>query len=435
MNIKSIIDTALSYKVSYLVAIALGSFIGVYTPEYAEAMGPVADIFMNIVKMCVLPIVVTSISLSVAHFMLKKLPHSILRISTIMVITLITCSVLGSSIALLLQPGANIDPSSSEVVKELLESASQSRMTLDEPLEARLTTGAIQVILGAIPSNIFNALASNSIFQVIIFSLIFGFALGKFSEYDSHIMELFRQTLEVFTSLFETLIFYFPLVLVLLLAKAIAEVGPHILVTLGSFVLKFYVAVLILFIISTLVIVIRTKTGLGTVLQIMRDPIIISLASGSSPASLPSSILSMERFNFDPNLVKLFIPLGAVMAQFGQILYFGFCAIFALQLYGIDLSLVQYIVLSLVIVLAGLSTAGQGGEISLNSLAIVLTPIGIPLSGMLPLLHAVDPIINPLRTLGVVYTNCAALTLIDKPQGGILSGEEVRSMEEAEAKE
>src|SRR3990167_5141344 len=194
MNIKSIIDTALSYKVSCLVAIALGSLIGVYTREDAEAMGPVADIFMNIVKMCVLPIVVTSISLSVAHFMLKKLPHSILRISTIMVITLITCSVLGSSIALLLQPGANIDPSSGEVVKELLESASQSRMTLDEPLEARLTTGAIQVILGAIPSNIFNALASNSIFQVIIFSLIFGFALGKFSEYDSHIMELFRQT-------------------------------------------------------------------------------------------------------------------------------------------------------------------------------------------------------------------------------------------------
>lgn len=435
MNLKRILDTALSYRVSFLFAIGFGTLLGVYFPQYGKAAGELGDIYTNILKMCVLPIVVTSISLSVAHFMLKKLPHSVLRISLIMSMTLVACSLVGSGTALFLKPGVNIDPGTSEVVKELVESSSHKVMGLDEPLEERLTIGAVQFIMGAIPSNIFNALSSNSIFQVIIFALIFGFALGRFSEYDSHIMELMRQTLEVFTSLFETLIFYFPIILVMLLGRDIAEIGPNILITLGGFVTKFYVAVVILFTISTFIIVIRTGASIGTVLQLMRDPIIISLASGSSTASLPSSILSMQRFNYDENLVKLFIPLGAVVAQFGQILYFAFCTIFALQLYGIDLSVIQFATLILVIVLAGLSTAGQSGELSLNALAVVLTPIGIPLSGMLPLLHAVDPLVNPLRTLGIVYTNCAALTLIDKPQGGILSSEEVHEISAEEAKD
>jgi proton glutamate symport protein len=432
MSLKTILKKTVENKLSFLAALVIGTLIGTYLPSFGKPLGDIGDLFVNILKMCVLPIVITSISLSIAHFMLSKINQSVVKILLIMSLALVVCSVIGAGTAHFLKPGSHIDPSRSEAVKKLVDDAAQTQLAIDEPLEVRLSSGTLEILLNVIPSNIFGALASNSILQIIIFSIIFGIALGSFSDKESHLINLIRQVLEIFTEIFEAIAHFFPLILMLLLARDIAEVGPDILITMGSFVAKFYVAVLILFIICSIIITVRTRTSYLQSFAIMQNPIIIALATQSSAAAIPPSITAMRRFNFDDNLIKLLIPLGSIIGRFGNILYFGFCAVFALQLYGIDLSPLQFVLVLGITIIAGIATAGQSGELSLSALAIVLTPVGIPITGILPLLQAVDTLVNPARTLSIVHTNCAALALITKPHGPPRSLEEVQSEEQEE---
>jgi proton glutamate symport protein len=221
---------------------------------------------------------------------------------------------------------------------------------------------------------------------------------------------------------------------VLTVAHDTAEIGPNTLVGMGSFLAKYFAGAGVMFIIATMVIKLRTRATFMQLFEIMRDPIIISLATQNTTAAIPSSIQSLQRFGYEKNLVQLLIPIGSIIARFGTVLYFGFCAVFALQLYGIQPGASEIVLLALITIFAGLATAGQTGPLTMTALAVVLTPIGIPVSGILPMLLTIDALADPIRTLTNTYTNCAATSLIGKPIGPLLTIEQLERDETAEAK-
>ena len=135
---------------------------------------------------------------------------------------------------------------------------------------------------------------------------------------------------------------------------------------------------------------------------------------------------------YDENLVQLLVPLGAMIARFGNIMYFGFCAIFAFQLYGVEVGFIDFILISMISILAGWSTAAQAGILSLAGISFILEPAGIPITGILVILAAADIIIDPIRTVSVIHTNCAAIAWIGKPLGSVLSKQEVEQEEKIE---
>lgn len=416
MNLKHVIKQTLDNKLSFLGGAIIGIAIGLIQPSWGEPMGHVGDIFIDILKMCVMPIVIGSISLSIAHLLHRKITQRTNNIPLILLSIFLICSFIGTTSAILLQPGTNIDSSSSPHLKEVLDNSAQSTKSLDAPIELNLSSGFIELIFKAFPDNIFAALSTNNLLQIVVFSIIFGIALGRFSEHDAHIMYLTKQILEIFSNIFEEIIKFFPVILILLLAKEASVVGFDLIIAMGSFITKFYMAFIFLFILSTIVIKIRTKTSFYLTLKTMFNPNLIAFATRSSNASIPSSMNAMQSFNYDRSLIQLLIPLGSIIGRFGYILYFGFCTIFALQLYSIDLSLMDYILVIMITILAGISTTGQEeGTLALSSLAVVLAPIGIPIAGILPLLFAVDFFIDPFRTMTTVNTNCAALTLMGSP--------------------
>ena len=179
---------------------------------------------------------------------------------------------------------------------------------------------------------------------------------------------------------------------------------------------------------------VRTKTSFSQWYNIIKDPLIVAIATQSSVASIPTSINAMKRFNYDPKFVQLIIPLGSLIGRYGVILYFGFCAIFATQIYSLELSWSDYVLIMFVAVLAGVSTSGQSSTLGLSSLSLILTPLGIPFESIQPLLIAVDAFVDPARSFTIVHTSCVIVSLVDQPRGKPLSLEEVFAAEQVPIK-
>lgn len=427
MSFIRFIKIILDHKLSFLGAAIIGIAIGIYAPELGTPMGYVSEITIDLMKMCVLPIVLTSVTLSVAHFTSSITDQKVSKLLSIMIVVLLFCSIAGMLGALVLEPGKNIDSSSSPSLQQAVEDSALSVRGITDSLSNKIGTSFIDILLNLIPNNIFGALAQNSILQVIIFSLIFGVALGKFSNENSSINSLIEQTLDVFNKIFSSITYIFPIILIFALAKESSQLGPATWLGMGKFIIFFYITAFSLFTIMSILMIVKTKTSFMEWLHIMRETIIIAIATQSSTASIPPSIIALKRFNYDTHLVQLLIPLGSIIGRFGNIFYFGFCTIFAIQLYDIDLRFFDYILIAFLTILAGVSTTGQTGPTSLAALSLVLTPISIPFSGIYAILSAVDILIDPIRTLTIVHTNCAAVALMGKPLGRPLSLEEVEN--------
>jgi ABC-type amino acid transport substrate-binding protein len=148
-------------------------------------------------------------------------------------------------------------------------------------------------------------------------------------------------------------------------------------------------------------------------LKSLLDPIIISLVTRSSFATLPSAIKSLSQdLGYYERSTNLFFSLGTTLGRFGNILYFSIAAIFVAQLYGAELGIMQYGILALGSLLAGVATAGASGIATLNLMSIVLTPLSLPFEAVIIIFIAIDTIADPMRTMLIVLTNMAANTLI-----------------------
>ncbi len=413
-NEPSFIRRTLRSPFSLFGGIILGLVTGVYFPDFGVSVGPFGDVFLNIMKMCIIPIIITSISLSISELLRSKTGYSMTRIiSTIFLVALISSSI-GVSVSYFSEPGKGLDPTSSATLKEVVDSASRVERALDEPIEPRTQKNFLHIVLNAFPNNIFESLSENKTFQIVIFSIIFGIAVAFILEsYQKVIRPLLEATMDVFQKIFEGITLGLPIAVFCLMARDATEIGVDTLVGMASFVWKFYIAFFILFTLASIVIMRRTRTGLGESFSTLKVPLTIALATQSSVAAIPAAIRALrEGFRLNKQLTNMLVPLGTVVGRYGNGLYFGFATLFVTQLYGVDLSIGDLAFVTIMCLLAGVSTAGATGVLTLGLLIIVLEPLGLPISAVLVLFIAVDPIIDPARTLLNVYTNCAVVSMV-----------------------
>lgn len=412
MKIKEYTLRALKSPFGILGGVVLGISAGLYSPSLGQSLGPVGDVFLNLMKMCILPIVITSISLSLAQFLSAKTKVSIFKMLLIFAAIVLISGAIGAGTAIVTTPGKGIDPTSSETLKEVVDKASMTERALNEPVVPKLEKGIFAFLLNAIPQNIFAALAENQTFQIIIFSVIFGVALGVFTQPDNPLMSILDTVYVIFVKIFNVIILLLPIAIFCLMARDATVIGTDMLIGMAGFIAKFYTAFFILFVLSAVIIIIRTQTSLVKSMNIMQYPIFIALATHSSIAAIPAAINSMREFGIDKSLTNMLIPLGTVLGRYGNIMYFSFAAIFVTQLYNIPLGFMEYIYIVVISAFAGIATAGQTGTLTLPLFGIILEPLGVPVSAVLVLFLAIDPIIDLGRTLINVYTNCAIVTMI-----------------------
>lgn len=276
-----------------------------------------------------------------------------------------------------------------------------------------------------VPSNIFNALSNGYTIKILFFSILFGVAIGSLQKQTSdHICITFDAIYNSFSRLVSWLMYLFPLGICGLLAATLSKIGFDALIAMVKFVPVVILTFVIWFLIMCVIMQLRTGSFIMP-LKALKEPIIISLSTSNTMASLPSALTAMHKeLGYDKQKIDLLIPLTFTLCRIGPTLYFSLATMFVVQVYNLDMTIGVFALVIFGSVLAGTATAGSSGVSLLTMLGIVSGPLGLPLDAVLILFVVIDPIIAPFRVLAIVHSSCALISIIFPKKNTITTGEE-----------
>ncbi len=414
------IGKILKNPITILICVILGILFGFYEKEAALSWGVIGDVYLNLFQMTVIPILVTSIVASLAQLMKDANARAhILKILLVFMIMLTAVSIFGTVMGTSARPGKDLGESTTAVLDKIIKSStdtSKDEMALygDSTDTGAKKSSLVEFFVNIVPSNIFYSFSNGVILQLVFFSIIFGVALGFLQEdMSGRLINGVTSLKDTFQKLISWTMYGLPIGLVFLMGKQIAQVGVEILLAMVKFIIVFYIAGLIAMLVCTIIIWIRSGIkNPATVLKKVMDPIIICFATRNSFASLPSSVTALKGLNFGENMVDLVFPLGVTVLRFGNIMYFALASCFVAQIYNATLSFSSLLLIVVGALLAGTATAGASGLLTLPMISLILDPLGLPVESILVVFMAIDSLIDPMRTLLIVYVNIATTALV-----------------------
>ena len=396
-----------------LTALVLGIIVGAVLhnqPDNREwlvtnVLSPAGDIFIHLIKMIVVPIVISSLIVGIAGVGdAKKLGR--IGVKTILYFEVITtiAIVVGITLANVFQPGTGIDMSTLATVD----------ISKYEATTAEVQGGPhslVTTILSLIPQNIFASMAKGDMLPIIFFSVLFGLGLSSLpSEQRDPLVNLFRGISEAMFKVTHMIMRYAPVGVFALIAVTIANFGFASLWPLAKLVMLVYAAILFFAFVVLGGVARFCKLRITTLMRILKDELILSYSTSSSETVLPRIMEKMEAYGAPKAITSFVVPTGYSFNLDGSTLYQSIAAIFIAQLYGINLSLTDEIVLVLTLMVTSKGIAGVPG-VSFVVLLATLGSVGIPLEG-LAFIAGVDRIMDMARTALNVVGNALAVLVI-----------------------
>ncbi|MCP4778710.1 MAG: dicarboxylate/amino acid:cation symporter [Planctomycetaceae bacterium] len=216
----------------------------------------------------------------------------------------------------------------------------------------------------------------------------------------------------VFQSIIQAVITLLPIGIFLIFSSQSSKLSLDTVFLMVGFVGAYFLGAAIFIILSTLIIWRRSQVSVWQSIKYLKDALILIVSTQNSLVTVPYAVSGLRKIGFDRDVTGLTVPLGFALCKYGSVLYFSMASIFIAQFYGTVLTFETYAIIAVGSVLAGLSSAGATGLAVIPLISIVLEPVGLPLGAMLVLFYAVDPVLDPIRSLLIVYPGCAATALI-----------------------
>lgn len=386
-----------------LAAMVAGIVVGVAMGDAAAMFKPLGDVFIQLIKMLVVPLVAVSIISGAATLGGSR---SAGRIGVVSIGYIIVTTFVAVGIAivagLIFQPGAGL---SSEGISLL---SSQPKTSDDVPEMTFWGT-----IIDMIPANPIEALASGNILQIIIFGLFLGFGIAAIApEKREKIVNGLNYVLEALIWCIGKVMWVAPLGVFGLMADATGTFGFSILVKVANLLWVDLLAVAVMgLLLYPLTIKLISCVPLNEFFRNMVRPQIIAFSTASSMATLPLTMKACDDMGISKQTSGFVVPLGATINMSGNAIYYTLVAMFFAQFYGIELGMGQYIAIA---VTASLGSIGQAGVPGPTLLVVaVLAAAKIPIEG-LPLLYALDRIFDMIRTVLNVTGDAACAAVTDR---------------------
>ena len=388
--------------IQVVIAMIVGTVVGAMMGESATMFAPLGAIFINLIKMLVIPLVAVAL-ISGAAGLGNSSSAGKVGITTLGYFAL--TSALAVALALIMgevfEPGRGIDVSG---VEGMFSSEYASKGELP-------TFWA--TITGMIPTNVFQSLNEANILQILVFCLFFGIAISKQAkEKREPIINGVNAIVDAMVWMINKVMIIAPLGVFGLMAEAVGTFGFGALMVVFKLFVVYVAAILVFgFVAYPLMIQIFTKTSAKKFLTAMKKPQAVALSTASSMATLPVTMDTVENELGVRNSTASFVlPLGATINMSGNAIYYGLVAIFFAQLFNIDLGMGAYIA---IIVTSTLGAVGQAGVPGPSFLVVaVLLAAGIPIEG-LPLLFALDRIFDMIRTALNITGDAACAVIVD----------------------
>ncbi len=367
---------------------------------YLKSFGLLSSIFLNLIKMLVAPLILSTIVVGIAHMgdstALGRIGFR--AISWFIVASLISIG-LGLLMVNFFQPGVGVDVSAATAA------------TVGEVAKLDF----FDFVLHIFPKNVFDAMATNNILQILVFSLFAGVALSALGEKGAALVRGAEALAEMMLQITGYVMRFAPFAVFGALAKVVASSGLGILATYVELVTEFYLSLALLWTILLTVGGLFLGKRIFTLIRYIREPMMIAFSTASSEAALPKLFEQLDRFGVPRRISGFMLPLGYSFNLDGSMMYMSFATLFIAQAYGIDLSIGTQIAILLTLMISSKGVAAVP-RASLVVITGTLAMFGLPVEGV-ALILAIDQFLDMGRTATNVVGNAVATSVITKWEG------------------
>lgn len=393
-----------SLYIQVLVAITIGVLVGHFYPHTGEAMKPLGEGFIKLIKMIIAPVIFCTVVLGIAGMEdMKKVGKTgglaLLYFEVVSTLAL----VVGLVLVNVLQPGAgmNVDVSTIDT-KNIAAYTNPEKMG-----------GITEYLMNIIPNSMVDAFAKGDVLQVLLISVLFGFALHKFGGRGTLIFDFIEKISHVLFSVVGTIMKVAPIGAFGAMAFTIGKYGVGSLLSLGKLMGTFYLTCLI-FIFVVLGIITRLHGfSVWKFVKYIKEELLIVLGTSSSESVLPRMLVKMEKLGAKKTVVGLVIPTGYSFNLDGTAIYLTMAAVFIAQATNTPMTLVQELTLLAVLLLTSKGAAGITGS-GFIVLAATLSAVGhVPVAG-LALILGIDRFMSEARALTNTVGNGVATLIVAK---------------------
>ena len=398
-----------SLYLQVIVAIVLGVLMGYFYPSAGEAMKPLGDGFIKLIKMIIAPIIFCTVVVGIAGMEdMKKVGKTgglaLLYFEVVSSIAL----VVGLVIINLVKPGEgmNIDPSTLDT-KGIAAYTGPGKMS-----------STTDFLLNIIPSTVVDAFAKGEILQVLFIAVLFGFALHRFGGRGTLVFDFIEKLSHVLFGIVGTIMRVAPIGAFGAMAFTIGKYGVGSLVSLGALMATFY-ATCLFFIFVVLGLIARFHGfSIWRFIRYIKEELLIVLGTSSSETVLPRMMVKMENLGARKSVVGLVIPTGYSFNLDGTSIYLTMASVFIAQATNTPMTLGQQITLLLVLLLTSKGAAGVTGS-GFIVLAATLSAVGhVPVAG-LALILGIDRFMSEARALTNLIGNGVATLVVARWTGDL----------------
>jgi Na+/H+-dicarboxylate symporter len=395
-----------------LIAMVLGILVGyachILWPDPKTAntiagyISLFTDIFLRLIKMIIAPLVFSTLVVGVAHMGDTK---AIGRIGVKAMAWFVGASLVsllvGMILVNLLRPGDNLNlPIPDADASTNLKVASLSMK---------------EFVAHLVPRSVVEAMATNEILQIVVFSLFFGVACASLGERARLLIDGIEQLSEAILTITGYIMALAPIAVFASMAAIVTTQGLGILVTYGKFIVQFYFGLAILWCLLIAVGALIFGRHSLRLISLIREPFLLAFSTASSEAAYPKTMEQLEKFPISKKIISFVLPMGYSFNLDGSMMYCTFATLFIAQAYNIELSMGEQITMLLLLMLTSKGMAGVP-RASLVVIAATLVSFGIPEAGLL-LIIGIDQFLDMGRSATNVLGNTLATAVVAKWEG------------------
>ena len=401
----------MNLSIKIFIALVLSIVVGLIAGESSLPfinwwIAPIGTMFINLIKMMIVPVVFFSLVVGMTSLGdTKKLGRIGAKTVVLYLVTTAVAILIGFGIAGIVSPGTGLS------------------LTSDAAVKVKEAPGLMQVLVAMIPANPIDAMAKAQILPVIVFSLFVGIGIVHVGgERAQLLMKFFDAAAEVSYKIIGIVMQFAPIGVFALLLPVVAKNGPAVLLPLMSVIGCVAIGCVIhaVVVYSSLARIWGGHTPLEF-FRGMSEAMMIAFTTCSSAAALPVNMKNcQEKLGVSREVSSFVLPLGATINMDGTALYMGVCSLFIANVFGIDLTMGQMLMIILTGTLASIGTAGVPGA-GLIMLAMVLQTAGLPLEG-LALVAGIDRVLDMFRTCLNITGDGAVTIVMDQEEKKYDSG-------------
>lgn len=356
----------------------------------------VGKIFINAIKMMVVPLVFVSLVVGASSMGdIKKLGRVGGKIMGLYLITTAAAITLAISLAVLINPGLGLD----------MSSLAKGEYTIKDPVPL------VDVFSNMVPTNPIQSMANADMLQIIVFAILFGTAMTLVGARSIKVREFFEEINDINLKVVEMIMTFAPYGVFALMAKTFATLGYTAMLPILAYMATIMIGLLLqVCLVYNGLLVGLAKLNPITFIKKFWPVMSVAFSTSSSNATLPLNLKTVqEKLGASKEISSFTIPLGATVNMDGTAIMQGVATVFIAQVFGVPLGINDYLMVILTATLASIGTAGVPG-VGLVMLSMVLTQVGLPVEGI-ALIIGVDRILDMSRTV-INITGDAVCTLI-----------------------